>query len=165
MTRNTFFATMMFAFMAMFSLNSNAQHRGGYGMSHPGGGREMHMNNGGGYSMHHDGGRHHGNMGHRDMVAHHGGPRYEMHHGHRWDDRGYLHGWDGRVRRFHDGRWGYLRDGAWYYYDCFYEPDFYYAHPLSHFHAHLFDSPRARRIVGATAGAVAVAALVSTLMR
>lgn len=171
MTRNTIFAAIMFGIMSMFVTSANAQGRHG-GMGVPRAHHEMRMGDHGmrgGEMRHHDMGPRH------DMAPHHGmGPRHEMHmggHGHlahhadyRWDSRGYLHGWDGRVRRFDDGRWGYLRDGAWYYYDCFYEPDYYFAHPLTHFHDHIFHSRGARRVVGAAIGAIAVAALVDALV-
>lgn len=82
----------------------------------------------------------------------------------RWNRHGYLNGWEGRVRRFDDGRWGYFRDGAWLYYDRFYEPTYYYAHPITLFHSHCL-SPRGRRVVGAVAGTVALATLISALIR
>lgn len=42
----------------------------------------------------------------------------------------------GRVRHMSDGRWGYLRGNRWYYYDTYFEPEYYYSHPLRHFHRH-----------------------------
>lgn len=158
MTRNTFFAAMMFGLMAMFATNANAQHRMG---GHPGnGGREIHMNTRGGMEM----------RGGRDM-----GPRHDMRPRHdnrpvmrghvepRWDRHGYLHGWEGRVRHFDDGRWGYYRDGAWLYYDCFYEPDYYFAHPVAHFHSHCLTRTE-RAVAGAAIGVAAAAALIGALV-
>ena len=154
----------MMGLMAMFATSANAQGRMG---GHPGmnNGREMHINSRGGMEMRrgHDMGRNH-DMGRHHEIAY-AAPRHEVRgHGgnHRWDDRGYLHGWDGRVRRFADGRWGYYRDGAWLYYDCFYEPDYYYAHPVAHFHAHRLNRTE-RAVVGAVAGIATVAAIVSAI--
>ncbi len=167
MTRNTFFAALMMGLMTMFATSANAQGRMG---GHPGNaGREMHISSHGGVQMR--GGRDmgHRDMGHREMDRHHevghAAPHHMGHgHGvdHRWDDRGYLHGWDGRVRRFADGRWGYYRDGAWLYYDCFYEPDYYYAHPVAHFHAHRLNRTE-RAVVGAVAGIATVAAIIGAI--
>lgn len=164
MTRNTFFAAMMFGLMAMFATNANAQrHMSG----RPGNaGREMHMNARGGMEMR--GGR---DMSPRhDMGPHNMDRRHESrpvmgnHAAHRWDNRGYLHGWDGRVRRFDDGRWGYYRDGAWLYYDCFYEPDYYFAHPVAHFHTHRIHHHHVDPVVGAAVGVAATAALIGALV-
>lgn len=162
---NTLFKVAMVAVMAMFSVNANAQHRGG---------REMHFGNGGVRMEHHmDGGRY-------DAPRHHGGydTRAYDHRGHytpepphhhavapcpppRFDRYGYLPGWEGRVR-YLNGRYGYLRGNDWYWYDTYYAPDYYYAHPVAHFHAHRL-SPEGRAIVGAVAGTVAVAALIGAL--
>lgn len=38
--------------------------------------------------------------------------------------------------RYVDGHWGYLRGNHWYYYDTYFEPDYYYSHPVRHFHKH-----------------------------
>ncbi len=165
MTRNIFFSAIMFGIMSMFVTSANAQGRHGRMGNAPR--HEMRMSD-------------HGRMGHHEMAprhddrhysvnlrhdVHYAAPHHVAHHAdYRWDNRGYLHGWDGRVRRFDDGRWGYFRDGAWYYYDCFYEPDYYFAHPVAHFHDHIFNSRTARRAVGAVVGAVAVAALVDALV-
>lgn len=63
-----------------------------------------------------------------------------------------------RVRHMDDGRWGYLRGNRWYYYDTYFEPDYYFAHPVAHFHSHRL-GPVGKAIV-ATA---AVATLISIL--
>ena len=83
----------------------------------------------------------------REMVMHHDG-RMEM--------RG---GRQGRIR-YERGRWGYLRGHDWYWYDTYYEPDFYYGHPVGHFH-HCHVSPAAA--VAGAVGAVALSALVAAL--
>lgn len=77
------------------------------------------------------------------------------------DDRGYLPGWHGRVR-YMDGRWGYLRGRDWYWYDVYYEPDYYFSHPVAHFHGHL--SPAGKVVAGAV-GAAAVGAFIGALCR
>jgi len=176
MTRNTFFAAMMFAFMAMVSNNMNAQ-----GRVHRGEGRgyniEMGHNRNGMGGRHDEMGRHDMDRRNDDYAfdarndRHFGEPRmgrghhdnFREMHGHRWDNDGWLEGYYGRVRHFDDGRWGYFRDNAWYYYDSFFEPDYYFAHPVMHFESHLF-SPRARHAVGAAVGVVAVAALIGALL-
>lgn len=38
--------------------------------------------------------------------------------------------WEGRVRRHHDGRWGYYVNGAWRYFDCYYDPYCFFAVPV-----------------------------------
>lgn len=42
----------------------------------------------------------------------------------------YVPGWEGRVRHHHDGRWGYYVNGAWHYYNCFYNPYLFFCEPL-----------------------------------
>lgn len=159
---NTFFKVAVFAMMAMVNANAFAQHRGG---------REMHFGNGG---VHMD-----QRMDNRHYDAPRGGYAMDHHHDHysapmpphhhvapvpprpHFDRHGYLPGWEGRVR-YLNGRYGYLRGNDWYWYDTYYAPDYYYAHPLTHFHAHRL-SPEGRAIVGAVAGTVAVAALIGAL--
>ena len=80
----------------------------------------------------------------------------------RVDAYGYVPGWDGRVR-YLDGRWGYLRDDCWYWYDTYFAPDFYFANPLSCFHAH-FHGRNAAAAVGGVAAGIAVGALINALM-
>jgi len=63
-----------------------------------------------------------------------------------------------RVRHMDDGRWGYLRGNRWYYYDTYFEPDYYFAHPVAHFHSHRLGS--VGKAIVATA---AVATLISIL--
>lgn len=158
MTRNTFFAAMMFGLMAMFATNANAQRNLG---GRPGpAAREMHVSARGiEMDRRHEMDRHH-EMDRRHEMDH----RHAMrgHADYRWDHNGYLYGWEGRVRHFDDGRWGYYRDGAWLYYDTFFEPDFYYAHPVAHFHAHHI-SRTARRVANVAAGVAAVATIVAAL--
>ena len=38
--------------------------------------------------------------------------------------------WEGRVRRHHDGRWGYFVNGSWRYFDCYYNPYHFFAEPI-----------------------------------
>ncbi len=154
MKRNNFYMMMiMVAMMCMASVNANAQGRRG-------GSRQ-------GYRIEMNGSGRHNDMGRsRDMVAHHHGsarPHVVVEHrparhiyigGRYFDPR-----WEGRIR-YKGGRWGYLRGNDWYWYDRYYEPDFYYGHPVAHFH-HCHVSPAAA-VVGAV-GAVALGALVSAL--
>lgn len=77
----------------------------------------------------------------------------------RLDARGYVPGWEGRVRHC-DGRWGYYRDEHWYWYDSYFAPEYYYAHPITHFHSHIC-GPVAAGVVG---GAV-LGALISAMCR
>lgn len=167
MKYNTFFMTVMAAIFAMASVNANAQNhrmhdnRAGY--------NEMHMTGHAPAPQHHDyqvqGGRY--GYGDRYEAPRHeplsrGAYRYEG-PAPRFDRHGYLPGWEGRVR-FHNGRYGYLRDNRWYWYDTYFAPDYYYAHPHTHFHAHLL-SPGARAVVGAVAGTAIVAGIISALVR
>lgn len=166
MKTNTFFAVMMACMMAMVSNNAQAQREVMSGR-----GYHIEMNNQrGGYDSgrrdmdrrdmdHRDMNRGYDNgrrdMGYRDMGRREG---YMM-HGHRWSHDGWLDGYHGRVRHFADGRWGYYRNGAWMYYDCFYEPAYYYAHPVAVFDGHLL-TPRGRRVARAAVGtAIAVGVL------
>ncbi|MGM9620340.1 MAG: hypothetical protein ACI3X4_02680 [Bacteroidaceae bacterium] len=107
----------------------------------------------------------HGHMGRPDMMPCHRPepPRYHMPHhgGPRLDACGYVPGWHGRVR-YVDGRWGYLRGRDWYWYDVYYEPEFYFSHPVAHFHGHL--SPAGKVVAGAV-GAAAVGAFIGALCR
>ena len=154
----------MVALMSMVSVNAVAQ-RSGRGHE----GRELVMHSNGrmemrgddrGYGVAADRGRHEGRM---DMgmrgSRHDNGIRRGMER--HVDRHGWYPGYEGRVR-YIDGRWGYWRDNSWYYYDCFYEPAYYYARPVGHFHAHL--SPVGRKIVGGVVGTVAVASLISALV-
>lgn len=121
-------------------------------------GREMVMNNRGGFEVRgtdRHGGR---NMHHAEVrhVVHHDvhrqAPVHVVHH----YDRG---PWAGRVRHMPDGRWGYYRNNCWYYYDCYYDPDFYFAHPVHHFHGHCLGTVAAAAVTTA-----AVATLISALV-
>ena len=80
--------------------------------------------------------------------------------GYRFVDGGYLYGWEGRVR-YHEGRWGYLRGRDWYWYDRYYEPGYYFAHPIGHFHSHRV----AHRVAGTVATAVVVGSIIGALCR
>lgn len=64
-----------------------------------------------------------------------------------------------RVRYMDDGRWGYLRGDRWYYYDTYFEPDYYYAHPVAHFHGHRL-GPVGKAVV-ATAAVVGLISLLA----
>lgn len=157
---------------------------------------------------HHNDYRDHRDYNHHNDYAHHGGnPRL--------DNRGYVHGWEGRVRHdngrwgyfrdnrwywydryfepnyyyanpvgyFNDyyyladggyipgyegrviyrgGRWGYLRGRDWYWYDRYFEPEYYYAHPVAHFHSYI--SPVGRRVVAGVAGAVVLGSIIHALV-
>lgn len=75
-------------------------------------------------------------------------------------DGGYIPGWEGRVL-YRDGRWGYLRGSDWYWYDRYYEPDYYFAHPVAHFHGHHI-SP-AGRVVNGVATAIVLGSVLSAI--
>ena len=146
MKTNTFFAVMMACMMAMVSNNAQAQREAQSG-------RGYHIEMTGAQRGGYDNGR-------RDMGRREG---YMM-HGHRWSHDGWLDGYHGRVRHFADGRWGYYRDGAWMYYDCFYEPAYYYAHPVSMFHCHML-SPEGRRVARAAVGTAIAVGVIAALCR
>lgn len=74
-------------------------------------------------------------------------------HGHRIPPR-----YVDRVR-YVDGRWGYLRGNRWYYYDTYFEPDYYYSHPVRHFHAYRL-GPVGKAVVATAAVVGLVHALV-----
>ncbi len=82
---------------------------------------------------------------------------------HRLDRHGYLPGWHGHVR-YLDGRWGYYRDSRWYWYDTYFAPDYYYAHPVAVFHPHFYGHDVAAAVGGVAAG-IAVGALINALVR
>ena len=167
MKRNNFFMMMiMAAMMCMASVNANAQGRRG-GDRRGDHNREM--------VIHHDGrmemrghGRHH-NMGRLHVVEHR--PYVVVEHRphvvveHRPAHHIYIGGryfdprWEGRIR-YEGGRWGYLRGHDWYWYDRYYEPDYYFDHPVAHFH-HCHVSPAAA--VAGVVGAVALGAIISAL--
>lgn len=77
------------------------------------------------------------------------------------DRHGYLPGWEGRVR-FVNNRWGYMRNNRWMWYDTYFDPHYYYAHPLSHFSVH-FSGEGATAVAAGVATAVVVGSLVSAL--
>lgn len=162
MKTNTFFAVMMACMMAMVSNNAQAQREA---MS----GRGYHIEMGGAQRGGYDNGRRDMGRGYdngrRDMGRHEMGRRdgYMM-HGHRWSHDGWLDGYHGRVRHFADGRWGYYRNGAWMYYDCFYEPSYYYAQPVAVFDGHLL-TPQGRRIARAAVGTAVAVSVLAALCR
>ena len=177
MKRYNFYMMIMAAMMCMASVNANAQGRRGGNRN----GYRIEMN---GSSRHndvgrsHDMGRHnymgrshdmgrHNYMGrsngmvarpHRSarphVVVEHRPARHIYIGGRSFDPR-----WEGCIR-YKGGRWGYLRGSDWYWYDRYYEPDYYFVHPVAHFH-HCHISPEAA-VVGVV-GAVALGALVSAL--
>ena len=67
--------------------------------------------------------------------------------------------WAKHVRHTSDGRWGYCRDGYWYYYDRYFDPDYYFAHSAAHFHSCCLGT-----VAVAAATTAAVAGLISALM-
>lgn len=150
MRHNNFFAAMMaMAMMMIVSNNAMAQRRGHMSDVRMGGPRhEMVMHHQGRPSMHVE---HHPD--HRMVYA---GGRH-----HRLDCHGYIPGWEGRVR-YHEGRWGYLRGHDWYWYDTYYEPDYYFAHPVHHFHHHHLPHFRPA-VAGAVVGAAVVGGLIASL--
>lgn len=171
MKRNNFYMMIMVAMMCMASFNVNAQGRRGgdfrgnrEGFNHGGHNREMVMHNDGRMEMRggrHEMSRHHGNVGRPHAVAarphvvvEHRPARHIYIGGRYFDPR-----WEGRIR-YERGRWGYLRGSDWYWYDRYYEPDFYYGHPVAHFH-HCHVSPAAA--VAGAVGAVALGAIIAAL--
>lgn len=152
---------MILAAMMAAGVNTMAQGHVGAGHGkgpHYGAGREMVMGGRGGFEMrgerhqtHNRPAAHHAApVAHRRPVGHHPAPavhRYPA--GHR----------AGCVRHMPDGRWGYCRDNRWYYYDCYYEPDYYFAHPVHHFHDHCLGTAAAAAVTTA-----AVATLISALV-
>ena len=167
MKRNNFYMMMiMAAMMCMASVNANAQGRrgGDYrserdGFNHGGHNREMVMHHDGRMEMrggrHHEMGRPHGAVvGRPRVVVEHRPARHIYIGGRYFDPR-----WEGRIR-YESGRWGYLRGSDWYWYDRYYEPDYYFDHPVAHFH-HCHVSPAAA--VAGAVGAVALGALISAL--
>ena len=136
------------------SYNHHSNHNGNLGYGH--GSSYGHRGNHGSHYGHHGGGNHNSNV--NVIVNNTNVNNVSMGHG------GYGHrvpaGWSHCMRHMDDGRWGYYRCGRWYYYNTYYEPDYYFAHPLTHFEAHCLGTTAV-----ATATAVAVSALVTALMR
>ena len=144
---------MMVIMMAMVN-NTFAQGRGGRTSASRGGGqREMVMNSNGSFRMTRGGGRDAVRGGGHEVasrggheVAPRGGHEVASRGGHevaprggapRVDHRGFVPGWEGRVRH-HNGRWGYYRDNRWFWYDRYFDPVFYFGHPLSHFNDYYY---------------------------
>lgn len=160
------FAAIAFVFM-MGVMNVQAQRRDRG--NNRGNGREMVARSNSAFQIRGRNDVHHSNsrriappkMNHGRHIAASRPNRHPVHHvahHHRVDHRGFLPGWGGRVR-YLDGRWGYLRHNRWYWYSCYFEPDYYFAHPVSHFHTHI--SPVA---AGAIGGAV-LGAFIGALCR
>lgn len=154
MKRSRIFIVLAIA-LVVGAMNAQAQNRG---RNHRENGREMVMRSNGEFHMRGNNDTYRDKQ-HRNVrpQRHHdkryGQPRPHLHqktvhhvvHHPRVDHRGYLPGWGGRVR-YHGGRWGYHRNNRWYWYDCYFAPDYYFAHPVAHFHAHI--SPVAAGVVG-----------------
>lgn len=155
MKRNNIYPIAVMIAMLMASMNINAQARRVHGDGYRHQGREM-------VARPHSGSHGHAPVAHMRHHAprpvHHMAPR-PMHH--RVDRYGYLPGWGRRVR-YMDGRWGYWRDSRWYWYDTYFAPDYYFAHPLSHFHAHFYGH-NAAAVAGGVAAGIAVGALIGAL--
>ena len=161
MKRNIFLSAVIMIAMIMASVNANAQGRGrGYAGSRTH--REMQIRNAA--PIHHHYGRvdvvHRPHHAIAPVPVHHHAGHVVLAGGHRLDHRGFLPGWEGRVR-YLDGRWGYLRDSRWYWYDTYFEPEFYFAHRPHYFRAHYV--PVDGRVVAGVAGAVAVGTLIAAL--
>ncbi len=141
---------MIFAVMMIASVNVNARGNSRY---HKGRHAQYEMTSG----------RHYGGHVSRTYAAvpsHYRGGYTVVAGGPRIDHRGFVHGWDGRVR-YLNGRWGYLRGSDWYWYDTYFEPAYYFAHRPHYFRAHYI--PVDGRVVAGVAGAVAVGTLISAL--
>ncbi len=98
------------------------------------------MNRGSHYNGHSEMNRGSHYNGHSEMNrgSHHGGHEMARHHGSpRLDHRGYVHGWEGRVRH-HNGRWGYYRNNRWLWYDRYFDPAYYYGSPLTYFNDYYY---------------------------
>lgn len=153
--------------------NHGTNHGSGFSFERGGnhGSSSNHNNNRNGYLGH--GNNHSSNYGHGNnhgsSYGHRGGGSHNSNvnvivnnnvntgyaaYGHRIPAR-----WSHCMRHMDDGRWGYCRGGRWYYYNTYYEPDYYFAHPVTHFEAHCLGTA-----VAATATAVAVTALISALV-
>ena len=78
-------------------------------------------------------------------------------------DGGFIPGWEGRVR-YDRGRWGYYRAGRWLWYDRYYAPDYYFAHPVHHFHHHI-SGPVAAGVAGGIVGGAVLGTLIGALCR
>lgn len=72
----------------------------------------------------------------------------------------YVPGWEGRVRLHHDGRWGYYVNGAWRYYNCYYNPYLFFCEPMP---PHVHHSPHVHG-GHASAGEVAAGVVAGTIL-
>lgn len=190
--------------------SSHETNRPGSGvMNRPSGG-EMNRHSGGSHEMNRPGGHGINRPGSHEMARHHGSaPRVDhrgfvpgwegrvRHHNGRWGyfrdnrwfwydryfdpvyyfgsplsyfndyyyiaDGGYIPGWEGRVR-YDRGRWGYYRAGRWLWYDRYYAPDYYFAHPVRHFRHHIC-GPVAAGVAGGIVGGAVLGTLISALCR
>lgn len=85
----------------------------------------------------HDRGNHYG---HTYKPKHHKKDKHHKQHDRyvrygmerRCDRDGWYPGYRGRVR-YKNGRWHYRRQGRWYDYPVFYEPDYYFRTPVATF--------------------------------
>ena len=169
MRRNVFFLVMLMMVSLACSSASAKSRRDDIHKGHSGDRREMRMRMDKGGRMHMDAPRAKGYRpayaGHHHVVAVHRPAPHRHVVSHRVppcvDHHGYLPGWHGRVR-YVNGRWGYLRGCDWYWYDEYFEPAYYFSHPVAHFHGHL--SPAGKVVAGAV-GAAAVGALIGALCR
>lgn len=169
MTRKNFYTIAMAVIAMMIGVNANAQgYAGRRGMNGRDGGAHMTEAYRGSYNnnrMPETRGNYnhmpdrHDNYNH--MPNNHGNAHYDHHApAPRVDRHGYVPGWEGRVM-YRNGRWGYLRGTDWYWYDRYYEPAYYFGHPVAHFHAH--HVPVGAKVVGAVAGAVVLGSLIGAL--
>ena len=100
------------------------------------------------------------NYGNGSRYDNYGTSRYDRGPAVVHEGRGHAYNpYEGRVRHMADGRWGYLRDNLWYYYDCYYEPAYYFARPLRHFHSH-----RVGKTVAAVTTGVVIGSIITSLM-
>jgi len=186
MKRNSFFKVMMVMVMMMTSVNTfgngntprnhndnkrtshteysdnSRNHDNSYNRNNSHG-RDNSRNRDNSYNRNNSHGRDNGyncdNHYNHEVRPHAPRPVRVMHHP-KVDCHGYLHGWEGRVR-FVNSRWGYMRDNRWMWYDTYFEPEYYYAHPVVHFSTHLTREEAA--VVAGVTAAVAVGTLVSAL--
>ncbi len=152
MKYKVFYMVMMIA-LFMVSANASANKRGDYKRNDRKEYREMRMHNDGRFDIR------------RDEV-HWKTKKINAHHAHpRLDARGYVPGWEGRVRCV-NGRWGYLRGHDWYWYDTYFAPDYYYSHPVHVFRPYLSPAGRvAAGVAGGVAGGIVLGSIIASLCR
>jgi len=148
MTRKYFFNAIVAAIMMMVSANTFAQgyhYRDSYSRHNRGAYVTRSYDNHRGYRV--------GNRHRRHVVV----PVATR--APRLDARGYVPGWEGRVR-YLNGRWGYYRDANWLWYDSYFDPVYYYGHPIAHFRGHL--TP-AEKVAAAAVGTAALGAVIAAI--